>query len=269
MIPNKILVFLSCFLCALTIQSQQSENILYQQDSVSVTKNFLGVNYWLDTFDAVFSERHFVGLEYEKQTKKGAYIARFNYANRFNMEDYAFEFEAYPKLTDKSYALIEYSFALNKTLFPKHRFGLEYFQIFSKTYEGSIGYKYLDFPTRNISIYTASLGKYYKNYWFNARYFLTESNGSASNSYATIVRRYLKNKYNYVSFNLGYGVYFEEVNLGDVFGESFRVGVNSQIEVFNTIYAKFSVDYRKEETLFSPNNYLNRYTFIIGLKKSF
>lgn len=256
------------FFLAINLLNSQEQSILYKQDSTNL-KNFLGFSYWLDTFETTFKPRHYVSLNYERKTNFGNIVTRLGYADRFETEDINLEIEAYPRISDKSYMLIEYGAAFKSTLFPEHRLGLEYFRIFNRTYEASLGYKYLQFTNRNISIYTGSLGKYYKNYWFNGRMFITTSEGSSSNSYAFIARRYFKDKYNYVSLNLGYGIFFEQINVSDAFGKSYRAGLNSQFEVSKNTFLKLSFDYRSEELLFDLGNYINRYTFVIELKQRF
>ncbi|WP_353779828.1 YaiO family outer membrane beta-barrel protein [Winogradskyella sp. 3972H.M.0a.05] len=257
------------FLCFCTTLTAQDDIILYKVDSLR-NHNAISLNYWLDTFSEVYKPRHFTSLDYKKKIKAGAFIARLNYVNRFNMEDYSFEIEAYPKINDKMYALVNYAGSFNNTLLPKNRFGLELFHIIFKTYEASFGYRYLKFDSRENNIYTVSLGKYYKHYWFNFRTYITTSNGSTSYSHNAIARYYFNGSpMTHLSFNIAYGTYFEQLNLGDVFGDSFGLEANSQLRLSNKLFLRLALSYRREEILFSPDDYLSRYSFKFGLKNIF
>ena len=55
-------------------------------------------------------------------------------------------------------------------------------------------------------IYTASVGKYYKSFWFNLRTFLTPSNNSVSQSYSFMTRYYLGGADDYLSIRVGTGL---------------------------------------------------------------
>lgn len=55
-------------------------------------------------------------------------------------------------------------------------------------------------------IYTAAIGKYYKNYWFNLRTYQTPSISSVSSSLALVVRYYFGGADDYLSFGAGSGL---------------------------------------------------------------
>ncbi len=262
---KKLLVLGSLIYSCFAINAQ--ENVFNINDLPNLNTS-LGAFYKTELFDEVFEARQEMTLDFQKKTKYGTFITRLNRADRFDVIDHAFEINFYPKITKTNYVLAEYAVAFDKILFPKHRYGLEFFQIFLKKNEISLGVKHLNFNARNVLITTSSLGKYYKKYWFNARVFMTKSNNSTSFYYTSIIRKYL-NDNSYVSLNLGYGTYFEEVRQADVFGKSFRAGVSTQFNIFNTLQLFGGFDYSREETLFALGNFISRYSFIIGLRKSF
>jgi YaiO family outer membrane protein len=124
-----------------------------------------------------------------------------------------FEIEAYPRITKRSYAYLAYAYSPDD-LFPRHRFGAEWYYQLPKSFEVSGGFRFLQFDTdaskENIFIYTASLSKYYRNYWFSFRTYLTPQSGNLSQSYWLTARRYLRDSKNYVGIELGTGVSPEE-----------------------------------------------------------
>lgn len=120
-----------------------------------------------------------------------------------------FELDAYPRVSKKSYAYLNYGYSPDN-LFPKHRAGAELYHKLPKAFEVSAGMRFLQFDSdagnKNIYIYTASFGKYYRNYWFSFRTYLRPKNSNLSQSYWLITRRYLRNSKNYIGLELATGV---------------------------------------------------------------
>lgn len=132
-----------------------------------------------------------------------------------------FEVDAYPRVSKKSYAYLNYGYSPDN-LFPTHRAGAELYHKLPKAFEVSGGMRFLHFNSdggnKNIYIYTASVGKYYRNYWFSFRSYLTPKNGNVSQSYWLITRRYLRDSKNYIGLELATGVSPDEswVNLSSI-----------------------------------------------------
>ncbi|WP_321317169.1 YaiO family outer membrane beta-barrel protein [Labilibaculum sp.] len=120
-----------------------------------------------------------------------------------------FEIDAYPRVTKKSYAYLNYGYSPDN-LFPKHRAGAELYHKLPEAFGFSAGMRFLQFDSdagnKNIYIYTASLEKYYRNYWFSFRTYLTPKNGNVSQSYWLTTRRYLRDSKNYIGLELAAGV---------------------------------------------------------------
>lgn len=120
-----------------------------------------------------------------------------------------FEVDAYPRVSPKSYAYLNYGYSPDN-LFPRHRAGAELYYKLPKAFEISGGMRFLHFNSdggnKNIYIYTASLGKYYRNYWFSFRTYLTPKNQDVSQSYWLTARRYFRDSKNYIGLELATGV---------------------------------------------------------------
>lgn len=174
---------------------------------LDLMKNSIRVSYSIDFFDKEFNRDpwQIVALSYGRETEIGSIIARVNLADRFGITAYQYEIDAYPSFTENSYVYVNYGFSQH-TIFPKHRFGFEWYQNFPKAYEGSIGIRLLGFANSSVDIYTATLGKYFGNYWLSLRSFVTPGDEGTSVSGLLILRRYFSDPENYLGLRLGYGI---------------------------------------------------------------
>jgi YaiO family outer membrane protein len=176
-------------------------------------KNSIRLSYTVDFFNKDFNRDpwQITALSYGRKTKLGAVIARVNYANRSYSQNtsgkkgFQFEMDAYPKISENNYGYLNYGYSQN-TLFPKNRFGAEWYHNFPNAYEGSIGMRFLGFTESNVDIYTATLGKYIGNYWISLRSFVTPDSGGTSVSGYMTVRRYYSDPENYIGMRIGFGV---------------------------------------------------------------
>ena len=158
-----------------------------------------------------------VNVDYRRQTKLGSIIGRV-YMGDLILEGeklfeknvaVQYELEAYPAISDENYLYLDYGYS-NGRLFPQNRFGIEYYQKVRHTFELSAGIRFLQFaagdgPGKKILIYTGTVGKYFRNYWFSFRPYLSERSNGLSQSYYITTRRYLSTRDNYISLELGKG----------------------------------------------------------------
>ena len=131
---------------------------------------------------------HIASLQYSRKTPFGSVVLSGNIADLHKSGE-AFlskeigkqiEIDLYPKITKWNYLYLSYGYS-NSVLFPLHRVGFEIYQKLPKSFELSAGFRFLQFESttltntdtlKNIMIFTGSLGKYYKNFWFSFRPFL-------------------------------------------------------------------------------------------------
>lgn len=151
------------------------------------SKNAVGINYNFMHFDKQFADNwHIVGLSYKRRTSIGSVIFRTNYANKFADNGVQFELEAYPRLSKMFYMYVGAGYSNNVGIFPKYRTGASLYANLPKSFEGEIGFRQLYFSD-NLFMYTGSVGKYYQNFWFNLRTFVTPSDNTISHSYTGTV----------------------------------------------------------------------------------
>jgi len=178
-----------------------------QEFRLDVLKNRIRLNYTIDHFDKSFNRDPWqvVALSYGRKTKMGTVIARINMAKRFGDTGFQYEMDAYPKISENNYGYLNYGFS-QSSVFPENRLGAEWYHNFPKSFEGSVGMRTLFFSSSNVSIYTATLGKYVGNYWISLRSFVTPGSDGTSVSGFLQMRRYFSDPENYIGLRLGYGV---------------------------------------------------------------
>ena len=170
------------------------------------SKNQIGVDYDFVYFDERFSDPwHLGSISYGRRTGIGSVTGRLNYANRFTRNGVQFEIDAYPRISDTFYAYVSGGISEKGGIFPRYRAGFSLFANLPKSFEADIGLRFLSF-SNSTWIYTASVGKYYSNYWFNLRTYLTPSNNSISKSISLTVRYYLAGADDFLSLRIGTGL---------------------------------------------------------------
>lgn len=170
------------------------------------SKNKIGISYDFIYFDKQFDDPwHLVSVDYSRQTALGSLIGRVNYANRFKNNGVQFEVDAYPRISNTFQAYISGGYSNNVGVFPRYRAGFSLYANLPAGFEAEGGFRYLTFG-ESTWIYTASVGKYYKSFWFNFRTFLTPSNDEISQSFALTSRYYYGTADDYFSLRLGTGL---------------------------------------------------------------
>lgn len=219
-----ILIFLSSILVASALNA--SDFIMFQfpnQKAVDLDKMFkrardlafqgdrkeAKVKYGYDHFnrgEEDFGPWHLASFDLSKKLKWGTVIGRINYANRnftsISKSGPQFEIDLYPKITKGFYAYVNGGYS-SSSVFPKYRFGGELYKSLPSGFEISAGARYLDFSTAKVLIYTGNLGKYYKNYLFSLRPFVTSKTSGIDISGILLIRKYQNNPRNYISLLLG------------------------------------------------------------------
>lgn len=198
-------------------------------------KNSIGISYTYDYFNNA-SPWQLAYLQYKRKTKLGAVIGRFNYAKRFGSNGYQMEVDAYPTLTSKSYAYVNVGYSPS-SLFPVFRLGMDYNRKLPNAFEASLGFRYLDFRSSTVIIYTGNLGKYFGNYWLNFRPYVTPDNNDVSFSGYLTLRRYFSTPEDYIGFQVGYGTSPDD-RYRQLTGQNLRLtGYNSRLS-YNHIFHK-------------------------------
>ncbi|MEO2128176.1 MAG: YaiO family outer membrane beta-barrel protein [Christiangramia sp.] len=184
----------------------EARSLLQSIKNVSAN-NEIGIDYEYTYFDKRFEDPwHLAGIDYSRATKIGTIIGRFNYGNRFTNSGSQFIVEAYPSISETFYAYVSGGVMISGSIFPDYRAGFSLYANLPASFEGEVGFRMLNFGGDNTWIYTASVGKYVSNFWFNLRTYQTPSNDRVSQSYSLTTRYYFGGADDFLSLRLGTGI---------------------------------------------------------------
>lgn len=212
--------------------------------------NKFGVSYDFVYFDKQFNDPwHLASVDYGRQTKIGSIIGRVNYANRFKGNGIQFEIDAYPRISNTFQAYVNVGYSPDLGIFPKYRAGFSLYANLNGGFEVEGGFRLLRFSD-NTLIYTASVGKYYKNFWFNLRTYLTTATNSVSQSFAFNTRYYFGGADDYLSLGVSTGLSpDEQINSVLVNSSTYKLksngltlGYRKSIKTVNVISLKAAIE---------------------------
>lgn len=170
-----------------------------------ILKNTVSIANSIEVFDVVYDPMIYSSIGYSRKTNVGSIIPRINYANRFETHGLQYELDVYPKISKIFYVYLNYGYS-DAPIFPDHRAGAELYANLPKSFETSIGMRYLDFTTTKATVYTGSIGLYRGNYYFSLRPYVTpQDSGDVSFSGGLLARKYLKDSDNFIGVNMGMG----------------------------------------------------------------
>lgn len=167
--------------------------------------NRIGLSYLYNFYSQNASNPlHGMNLRYIRRTKYGSIHLFNNNARRFQKLGHQIELDAYPRIIKGLYSYVNFG-ASRTSLFPKYRAGLEPFFKLPRSFEGSLGGRYLQFSNSSVLMYTGSIAKYIKSSWINLRTFITPKEVSFSRSVSLEYRKYKQDANNFYSIRVGYG----------------------------------------------------------------
>lgn len=226
--------------------------------------------YSVDLFDNNDPKpQHLAYLDYSFKIKKNTLIFRVNYANRFDENGVQLEADYYQLLKKSKYLYFNYGVSVYNDLFPKHRAGAEFYFPLKRSFEASIGARYMNFTNNDVYTATGHISKYVSYYWIALRPYYTFQEQGNSFSLVANVRRYGRSTLSYWGIELGYGNSPDERYILDPSGDyfnlnSYRIKLEKNFMVGKSDDLKISFGYSYEETakeLFRP-----RYTVEIIYK---
>lgn len=238
-------------------------------------KNTVTGSYTYETFSHSYDDTHLGYLQWNRRTTLGPVIGRVNFSRRFERYGIQPEIDWYPRITGGLYGYVNYGYT-SSSIFPRHRIGAEIYRRLPYELEGSIGFRHLNFSaTDNITMVTGSLTKYFRNYYFSLRSYITpHSEGELSRSFILTIRRYFDNPDNYIHASGGFGVSPQDRTYQSVSGNIFALrsqsaglGIRKNMRYNLNLIA--SIDYSHQELLFSPGDYVNIYSINIGIGVKF
>jgi YaiO family outer membrane protein len=237
-----------------------------------------GVSYDLDLFSRTFSPAHAVSAQLARANQWGSSIIRLNYAHRFSSNGIQPEIDLYPRITNGIYAYLNYGYS-ESDLFPQHRVGAELFTKLPASLEASAGIRYLYFGSASkVTIYTGSLGWYYKSYWFSLRPYITPGEPGTSFSTNLTVRRYFSDADNYIGITGGYGFSPDDRRIQSAAGlspdgiyilKSQRLALAWQKTLRRNLILNTSLGAVHQELSFDQGKYVWITNIVAGIRKRF
>lgn len=251
---------------------------LRQELSQTALQNGIGLSYASDRFSDVFDPMHYGAVQISRRTRLGTLFGRLNYADRFETWGYQMEADWYPRITEGWYGYVSYGYS-GSSLFPKHRFGLEVYAKLPKSFEASLGFRHLAFEGGgSLTIYTGSLGYYFKNFWISFKPYITPNDAGASLSFTATLRWYLLDAENYLSCRFGAGYSADERLVQSSTGfqgtevfylESRSAGIGGQVRATPSLLLLTSLDGGKQELSSRPGEFVALYSFSLGARVRF
>ncbi|WP_005035981.1 YaiO family outer membrane beta-barrel protein [Holophaga foetida] len=166
----------------------------------------IALDYTYEHFDKTFDAPwHLTALSLGHRFDFGSVTARVSQGWRYGETGTQYEVDAYPKWKPGTYFYLNAG-GSSAPIFPKYRCGAEIYHNFPAGIEGSLGFRRLSFDASNVTIYTGSIGKYYRDYLFTLRTYLTPSAIGSSLSGSLAARRYFSDPDTYLTLTLGTGV---------------------------------------------------------------
>jgi YaiO family outer membrane protein len=239
----------------------------------TLKSNRIGTSYSLTTFSRDnYGPWHLTSVNYSKQFNKVSLGGRVSYIDRRQNGSsqnfgYFYELESYFKTTKKSYSFANFGFS-DGEVFPEFRFLFSNYYTLGKGFESEIGYRYNKRANNNSSSGIVALGKYFKNNWINIRMSFQLDEPKLYPSFSSQFRHYYDTRFDYFSFNLGYGTSPDERETLTQFQErialtSYRLGAG-----YNKLFAKkyavgLNTSFNRQE--YFPERFQNEYNFSLNL----
>lgn len=174
-------------------------------------RNSIAVGYDYEDFDQEgFDPWRELQLELSHRFAFGNVTARANFGDRFGTDAKQYEIDAYPKFRRGTYMYLNAGHSSDDSFYPEWRYGAELFQSLPRSFEFSLGARYLDFGSGDVTLYTGSLGKYKGNHWVSFRPYVSNRDDGTSVSGGLHYRRYFATADDYVGFIASYGEAPEE-----------------------------------------------------------
>ena len=208
---------------------------------LDLKKNTVRLSYTYDFFEKKWNQDpwQLTALSYGRKTPIGTIIGRVNMANRFGLNGFQYEMDAYPTINGSNYAYLNFGYS-DISIFPKFRAGAEWYHSFPKAFEASLGMRalYYSLIGSNTYVFTGTAGKYVGNYWFSLRAYVTPTSTKTSASASIQARRYFSDPENYIGLRLGYGISPDDRRYGDRNSDYLTFKSQSVKLEYNHIFSK-------------------------------
>lgn len=158
------------------------------------TSIFAGLEY--ERFNRDVSPWKLATFELSGKSDRGMITGRITEVRRFDTNGTQVEVDAYPHFSKTTYAYLNAG-GSNSTILAHRRYAAELFHTLPGAWELSAGARRIEFSTTS-TIYTGSVGRYWKNYWAAVRPYVTKGDAGTQKSASLVMRRYFATGDDYV-----------------------------------------------------------------------
>jgi len=157
-------------------------------------------------FSSVFDSQQEHQVSLRGPTPLGSVIGRLARADRFGDHSNQISGEFYPHIRSGTYAFVTVGGSPDAVLYPQYFVGTDLYQSAGHGFEVSAGYRRLQFSD-DVNIFTAALYKYYGNWLYSGRIYLTPDDLGVSKTGVFAARRFFGDEgiHDYLEFRFSYG----------------------------------------------------------------
>lgn len=237
----------------------------------------LAIGGTIDYFTKTYNPWYFGFIQYGRQTKIGAIIGRLNYGDRnqsFTSFGIQGEVDIYPRISRNSYGYINIGYSPSQ-IFPSFRFGMEYYSKIGKSdFEGSLGFRYLDFLLNQVVMYTGSVGYYWGSEYAAFRPFIIADQNGIGTTYNFLYRKFFSGKGDFLQLTAGYGLVPDQRLLsvangltseGNVRLDNQYFGISYQKLANPKLYTRFDLILTRQESFSVQGDYMGIITLGLTL----
>ncbi|MFW6134230.1 MAG: YaiO family outer membrane beta-barrel protein [Elusimicrobiota bacterium] len=230
-------------------------------------RHSIKLSYEHSSFNKMFNNWALYEIEYKRNLPWMTLLSRIKNAYRFDEYGTQLDIDAYPFKEDSYYFYINLGLS-NSDIFPRARFGLEYYKVFPELVEISLGMRYLNYSDDSVILYTSSLWKYLGSFLVSPRIFYSPREIGSSTSFILEVRKDMKNYLDLITLKTGYGISPDTAYTLEI------INLNSSF-IFLSLYKDLSKYWNielqgevKQEEI-RDNEYRQKNTFRLTVGRSF
>lgn len=187
------------------------------------------VQYGYQSFSSERSDWHTYTASIRRTFSRGSVCLQSIRTRRFSSWDEATALDGYLDLWPRAYGNVRLQVTADADVLPRSGYAVEVFQGFGEGWELSGSYRHMDYPSANVDMYGASLGKYVGNWYLRWRTTFLPEAGSILSSHAGFIRRYLGTVDDFLEIGGGRGK------------EVVTTGAGPRIETLRTHFFTFRV----------------------------
>ncbi|MFO0983149.1 MAG: YaiO family outer membrane beta-barrel protein [Planctomycetota bacterium] len=215
----------------------------------------VGTSYSYDWFSDQRDPWHEAALTLKRTTPIGPVIGRVSYAHRFAPATSS-TMPTATRSSGQEPTPISTPASPDHELYPRYRYGADLYQSIGWGLEPSLGFRHLEFAS-SVSIYVATLTKYWGDWAFIGRVYVTPGSAGTSHSGHLAARRYLDDGVSYVGLRYGHGSSAEEITTLDdtTILDSDVIAADALIELGDRWELSLQASISREERISSSDLY--------------